>query len=481
MVAVRPWLGLATVALVYLLVVFLSAVWWGRWPSVTASVLAFLAMNFFFTVPYNTFWVASSHDVISLMVFLFVAEMTNRLVTQLREREADAQRQAWEASTLHALSHAVSALNPSEEILRAVARRIVEALGVRECAIFLPDADGRLYLYTAFPPPTKGTLDVGEMLDSALRAFVEGQPVEEAGDFCLPLRAGQRIAGVLRVTTSGGERPMSEATARLLRAFAEHTGVVIERLHLQQEQAQAEILRKTDELKSALLSAVSHDLRTPLASIRAAATALVQNGVRWEEDTRRELLEMIDAEAARLSRLVSNLLDLSRIEAGVLQPQKEWHDLQEVVARAVDYLHNRLREHRVVVDIAQDLPLVPLDFTQIEDVLVNLLENAVRHSPEGTEIQITASHRGSEVIVKVENEGPPIPVELGGQIFNRFSTGPAGRRTGVGLAICKGLIEAHGGRIWVDRPGEEGARFVFTIPLEDVPAAVGEWPARASR
>lgn len=327
MLALRPALGLAAVALIYLLTVFLSAVWWGRGPSLLASILSFFTLNFFFTVPYNTFFVAALQDIVSLVVFLFVAEMTSRLV-----------------------------------------------------------------------------------------------------------------AGA------------------------------IERLRLKDEAAEAQILRKTDELKSVLLSAVSHDLRTPLASIRVAATGLLQNGFGTNDLARRELLQTIDAEAARLARLVTNLLDLSRIEAGALKPIKEWRDLQEVVARAVDSMGDRLRDHRVVVEIPSTLPLVPLDFTQIEDVLVNLLDNAVRHSPVGTTIRIDAGRRGHEVIVQVENAGPSVPLESADQIFSRFYRVQRDRRgLGLGLAICKGLVEAHGGRIWVERPDEPGARFAFALPLEEAP------------
>ena len=469
MVAWRSSFGLATVALIYLLVVFLSAVWWGRGPSLTASLLSFLALNFFFTHPYYTFRVASTEDLISLLVFLIVAEMTARLVTRLRTREAEARRKAWEASTLYTLAHDMSASTRPEEILHGVASRIVEVVGVGKCSIFLPDGPGHLRLYTAAPG---GASEGGAVVPgSAVRALIAAEPVEDEIDLFLPLTVGDKVVGVLHVEPPPGDTRLPETTHRLLRTFAEHAAVVIERLRLQHEAAEAEILRKTDELKSVLLSAVSHDLRTPLASIRIAATGLLQNDVRSDENARRELLEMIDAEAARLARLVNNLLDLSRIEAGVLRPVKEWRDLQEVVARAVDYLHNRLREHRVAVDIPSDLPLIPLDFTQVEDVLVNLLDNAVRHSPEGTTIRLSAEPRGHEAVVQVENEGPPIPVEAADQIFNRFYRVQRDRRgLGLGLAICKGLIEAHGGRIWVERPGEPGARFAFTLPMEDEPA-----------
>lgn len=325
--ALRAYLSLATVVLVYLLVVFLVASRIGRGPSLFASVLAALLANYFFTVPYHTLIVASPQDVLTLGVFLVVAEVTSRLT--------------------------------------------------------------------------------------------------------------------------------------------------IERQRLQREAAEAEVL-------SILLSSVSHDLRTPLSSIRMAATALLQAGVRWDDDARRDLLETIDSEASRLSRLVGNLLDLSRIQAGALHPVKEPHEVQEVVARAVDVMADRLRAHQVRIDITPDVPLIPMDFTLVENVLVNLLDNSARNAPEGSEIRIVVRPHPDAVLVRVENDGPPIPTEIAGELFRRFVTGQHRQGTGLGLAICRGLIEAHGGRIWVERPGEPGARFVFTLPGQEALAPVGERPLAPS-
>ncbi len=376
--ALRSSLGLATMILTYLLVVFLSAVWWGRGPGLTAGLASFLALNYFFTVPYGTFRVASTEDLISLLVFLFVAEMSSRLVARLHEREAEARRRALEASTLYALAHDMNASAQPEEALRKVASRVVAVVGEGRCAIFLPKGRGRLRLHTVAPDGAREVPRTGAAPDSALRAFTTGEPSEDGVGLCLPLRVGDKVVGVLMVEPAQDVARLPETTRRMLGAFAENTAMVIERLRLQREAAEAEVLRRADELKSALLSTVSHDLRTPLSSIRIAATTLLRGDLQSNESARLELLEMIDTEAARLARLVNNLLDLSRIEAGVLKAVKELHDLHEVVARAVDALHSRLREYRVVVDISADLPLVPCDFTQVEDVLVNLLENAVR-------------------------------------------------------------------------------------------------------
>jgi two-component system sensor histidine kinase KdpD len=325
--ALRAYLSLATVVLAYLLVVFLVALREGRGPSLFASVAAMLLANYFFTVPYHTLLVTSPQDLISLLVFLVVAEATSRLT--------------------------------------------------------------------------------------------------------------------------------------------------LERQRLQREAAEAEIL-------SIILSSVSHDLRTPLSSIRMAATALLQADAQWDDAARRDLLETIDGESSRLARLVGNLLDLSRIQAGALQVRKEPHDVHEVVARAADAVVDRLRAHRVRTEVAPDLPLVPMDFTLIENVLVNLLDNSVRNAPEGSEIRIIARPGEHAVLIRVENDGPPIPREIAGEIFKRFVTGRHRQGTGLGLVICRGLVEAHGGRIWVERPGEPGARFVFTLPVEAALAPVGERPLVAS-
>jgi len=310
----------------------------------------------------------------------------------------------------------------------------------------------------------------------AVHAFLGGESVKDGGLF-VPLGVGARTVGVLHVDL-GEPSARSDATERLLETLAIHIAAVIERVRLWREAAETEILRKSNELKSSLITAVSHDLRTPLFSIRLAATALLKTEVAQDVTTQRELLQSIDAEAERLSRLVANLLDLSRIEAGVLQPAKAWHDLREVIARAVDRLSERLSEPRAIVtNIPPDLPLVSLDFTQIEGVLLNLLDNARRHSPEDSNISVTAHRDGREIIVQVENEGPPIPAAAAESVFDRFYTVPgSGGSSGLGLAICKGLVEAHGGRIWVERPGEPGARLVFTLPVGEIPSVVGERP-----
>lgn len=472
MAVVGPSLGPAVAALLYLLVVFVISIWLGRGPGLLASVLALVGLDYLFAFPY-TLGVESIREGVTLLVFLLVAEVTSGLVVRARAKQAEAEERSWESKALYSVSDAMTRSAVPEEALQALPGHIVEIVGVPKCAIYLEHDQGALRVYAS---AGVGSRPAASIPPGAVDALRTRTPVKRDGLF-VPVGVGERIVGVLYVGL-GEPGGRSEATERLLETLAIYIGEVIERVRLWRDAAETEMLRKTNELKSSLISAVSHDLRTPLFSIRLAATSLLNTEVARDAGTRRELLRSIDTEAERLARLVANLLDLSRIEAGVLQPVKAWHDLHEVIARAADRLSEPASGPRAVVsEIAADVPLVSLDFTQIEDVLWNLLDNARRHSPQDRAVRVTAHRNGAEVVVQVENDGPAIPAAEAERVFDRFYTVPGAEgSSGLGLAICKGLIEAHGGRIWVERPGEPGARLAFALPVNEVPDEVGELP-----
>jgi two-component system sensor histidine kinase KdpD len=262
---------------------------------------------------------------------------------------------------------------------------------------------------------------------------------------------------------------------RLLLAVAAQLGLAVERERLRREAMETEVLRRTDELKTALLNAVSHDLRTPLASIIASAGSLRQRDVAWTEQDQQEFAEAIEQEARRLNRIVGNLLDLSRIEAGSLRPAADWYDVGALIDDVVGRLRPITAQHRVSVDVPEDLPPVQLDYVEIDQVLSNLIENAAKYSPPGGEIDIAAHRRESEVQIRVADRGPGVPAAAISRVFDPFyridgtghgdGSGPRPGGTGFGLAVARGLVEAHRGRIWVEnRPGG-GACFTFTLPL----------------
>jgi two-component system sensor histidine kinase KdpD len=284
----------------------------------------------------------------------------------------------------------------------------------------------------------------------------------------VPIATAERVVGVLEVTREPAGEPFDPDDKRVLTTFADQAALALERARLTEEAAQAAVLARSDELKSALLAAVSHDLRTPLASIKASATALLDGSVEWDEASRREFLQAIDEETDRLTLVVSNLLDLSRIEGGALKPLKAWYDAAELIDDVVDRLTNRTAQHRLTVDIANDLPLVRFDYVEIAQVLVNLIENAVKYTPPGARIDVSVRQIPGAIEFAVADNGPGIAEVDVSRIFDHFVRAEPTqiRGSGIGLAICKGLVQAHGGDIGVVSGRGQGARFWFTLPLD---------------
>jgi len=260
-------------------------------------------------------------------------------------------------------------------------------------------------------------------------------------------------------------------TMRLLTTFAAQVGSFVERVRLARVANRARLLEESDQLKSALLSSVSHDLRTPLSAIKASATVLLQEDVALDAAARYDLLSAINEETDRLNRLVGDLLDMSRIEAGALRLRYDWCDLDELIRAVVRRLAPRMAAFQVQLSWPADLLLVYADYVQIDRVVTNLLENAIRFAPPGSTIQVAAHAEPSAVTIAVTNQGPAIPERVHLHLFDKFyrisEDRAPGMGTGLGLSICKGIVEAHGGRIWVESPteGNAGARFVFTLPL----------------
>jgi two-component system sensor histidine kinase KdpD len=292
----------------------------------------------------------------------------------------------------------------------------------------------------------------------------------------VPVRVSDRRVGALWLVGTSGRFDATDD--RLVSAAAAQIGQAHERARLHQEATEAEILRRTDELRSALLNAVSHDLRTPLATIMASAGSLRQQDVAWTEQERQDFAQAIEEEAAHLNRLVGNLLDLSRIEGGSLQPHQSWQELETVVDDVVDRLKPVIRHHPLRIDIPPGLPPMWFDPVEIGEVLYNLVENAAKYAPPNTEIGIVVRRQASEVSVAVEDRGPGVPLAAAPHLFEPFyrvrdaTLQPRPQGLGLGLAIVKGLVEAHAGRVWVENRAGGGARFTFTLPLAEVPADV---------
>jgi two-component system sensor histidine kinase KdpD len=382
---------------------------------------------------------------LALVVFLVVAIVISQLVARAQSSLAEAQAREREATHLYELSTALVGLRNQEAIAHTVAQQIRQVFRAQtvEIAIFGKDRN------TVITLPIPAT---------------PSRPSENS-DYCLSLVTIHGRLGEIRLWRP--DQPFTQAEDRLLQTFASQGALALEYSFLAEAEARAKVLEESDRLKSALLSSVSHELRSPLVTVKAAASSLLGNEVAWESSAREELLTAIETEADHLNRLVSNLLNMSRIEAGALRPRRQWDVLAEIVLEVVTRMRRAAERHRLEIDVSEDLPLVPVDHTQIDQVFTNLLSNCLKYAPPGTPIRVSAWVEDDQLRVQVSNQGPPVPEEHLERIFDKFYRVTAEDRitgTGLGLSICKGIIEAHGGRIWAENL-PEGFAFHFVLPL----------------
>jgi two-component system sensor histidine kinase KdpD len=467
----------------YLVGVLFAATRYGRGPAVVAALVSVLAYDYFFVQPVHTFAVASPDEWLTLGLLLITAVVTGGLATELRRRAAEAEGRRREAVALHALGQMIFGQDDPEGGLPAVAEHLRAQLGAQGVSIAVADARGELVERATAGDAASAT---PEERAAAERVYRRGETVGRsplpprrrpggAGALLVPLRAGDHVLGVLRVATRPGAPRVTAEHERLISAAAAQIGLMLERTRLRAEATDAEVLRRSDALKSALLSSVSHDLRTPLAAIKAAAGSFSQSDVDWSAEERRGFAAAIEREVDRLNRIVGNLLDVSRIEAGTLRPRKELYPLPVLVGDVIGRLGAAADRARVAVHLPDDLPAVPLDYVEIDQVLTNLIDNALKHTPAGTPIAVRAEVDGHAVRVTVTDEGPGIPPAARPRVFDKFYRGDPGGGarppgTGLGLTVARGLVEAHGGRIWVESEPHQGTSFHFTLPLE--PSAV---------
>jgi two-component system sensor histidine kinase KdpD len=502
MIPFRDQLGVLNVLLLYLLLTFMVALAGGLWPAVLSAVLGFLAFDVLFIPPYLTLSVAAPDHVLALFVYLGVAVITAHLVSRLRDRTQAALRESRRMALLAELNAALIGDVTLEAILARISERVVTVYGARGCRVLVRGDDGELRAGAFYPerigPEVDRTgLSLAEWAMTNRQPVGRGdrggriagrkpgtpRPASGADVLYLPIMTKDRVAGVLEVTGRPGKGVFRAEDEQTLMTFVDQAALALERARLSAEAAQAAALAQSDELKSALLAAVSHDLRTPLASIKASATSLLDDSVEWDAATRRDFLTAIDEETDRLTLMVSNFLDLSRIEGGALRPQKDWYDVDELIADVRARLATRTASHPLLVTIEPDLPPLRFDYVQISQVLVNLLENAVKYTPPGTSIAVAARQAGGAIEISVHDDGPGIPVEHQARLFEKFyraHSGSAAAGTGIGLAISKGLVEAHGGRIWVESEPGSGTTFRFTLPLPASSHVESHPPAAAS-
>ena len=485
MLSVRPRLDSLDVALVYLLLSFVVALLYGSRPAALAAILSFVAYNVLFLEPYYSLRIARPHDLFTLLVFLAIATTTGQLVARVRTRAEIAERERRHAQMMYELITGLIGDVDLPRTLHAIVERVVSVFGAAGSRILLLDDDGSLVVRAAYGLDERAShIDRQEQavaawvvqhgalagLGSRRVRLVGGTGRSSRGEdvIFLPIATPAQTIGVLEVRGHSGDR-FSDEDKRLLTGFTSRAALALDRARLTAESTRAAALAKSDELKSALLASVSHDLRTPLAVIKASATAMLDRSVAWPDAARDDFLSAIDEETDRLTRMVENLLDLSRIEGGVLRPDKGWHDLGELVGDVVRRAAPRAAEqgHALVVAPLPQLPSLCFDHVEIAQVLINLVENALTHTPAGTRVVISAEEVPGAVEVAVRDDGPGIDAQDLPHVFETFYRSERRRSapgSGIGLATAKGLVEAHGGRIRAESAPGAGAAFAFTIP-----------------
>jgi two-component system sensor histidine kinase KdpD len=464
----RPYATVVDAAMVYLLGIILVASRTGKGPSLLATFLSVAAYDFFFVTPFYTFSVHNVRYFLTFIVMLVVALVISSLTLRIREQANAARQRERRTAALYNLSRELVHERGISQ-LSAVTTRHINELFSSKVVVLVPDEKGSLAV-TVTGSETFA-LDQNELsvahwcFNHRQRAGLGTDTLPGASALYLPLFTALRTVGVLGIMPCPPLTMFDQEQIHILESFANQIAMAIERALLAEEAQQALLKAETEALRSTLLSSVSHDLRTPLAAITGSATALLQKDITLDKQSRQDLVQTIFEEAEHLNQIIRNVLDMTRLEAKAISIQKEWQSPEEIIGVVLNRLADKLNGRQVTTRIPTDLPLVPFDPLLIEQVLMNLLDNAIKYTPAGTPLEISAEVKGKDVVIELADRGPGIPPEDEERIFEKFVRGAAvGGGIGLGLTICRAILNAHGGRIWAEnRPGG-GAVFRFTLP-----------------
>jgi two-component system sensor histidine kinase KdpD len=457
-----PWLSDGSLTLIYLTGVLIVAMRQGLGPSLLCSVLSYIAYSYSFSLPLHTFHIASSQDWLDLGSFVVAAMITGTLASQVRSQLSVIRETARQNHQLYDFTRGIASAISHEELAALVSQHVSATLNCKTTLLFTDGAD-RLEMIA---PSGLSPADI----DAAQRCL-QTREMSHSGDgwSFAPLANSKQTLGVLGVRPLTSETSLSQNLTHLLLAMRDQAVVALERINLTVHMEQAQLLKETERLREALLSSVSHDLRTPLASIIGAATTLRDLGGELRDSQRHDLLDTVIDESSRLNRFVQNLLDMTRIGYGALKPRAAWVDLREIVGPAIRSLSNAYPGHRVTLDISDALPQVWTDAVLLERVFFNLLDNAAKYAPPSQPITLSIRAEARQAIITIEDHGPGIPPAQRDKVFDMFhrvqrgDATPAG--TGMGLAICRGLMLALGGNIVVQPGAVNGTRMILTLPL----------------
>ena len=463
--------------IVYLLGVLFIASRFGFWPSALAATLSVLASDYLLIPPYFSFAVARPQDVVTLLVFLLGALVASRLTADLRLQSESARQREQRVRFLYELTKALGGARTIEEVAAAAARQVANELHW-QCSLLLVQSDGRVAAADNLESGAKQPFDLQLAqwaFDNRKAAGWGMGSLASTRDLYLPVSSSTYRFGVLALRPTTRSLVLLPEQRRLLDTVLGQIGQAMERIRLTEEAHAANVQAATESLRNSLLSAVAHDFRTPLASIVAASSTLLQRGEQLSAHQSRELTQTILEEGQRMAKLANNTLQLARLEAGTVTLHRDWYPLEEIVGAVLSRMEGRLKEHMVQIRLPAGVPMALVDEVMIVQVLENLLENAVKYTPIATHIEVGAEQEPDRVRFWVADQGPGIPGGEERKIFEKFYQGPGkGKEGGVGLGltICRIIVEAHGGQILARNRPCGGAEFSFTIPHTKAPPQI---------
>jgi two-component system sensor histidine kinase KdpD len=469
-----PRFELSNLIMIYLLGVTVVALRFGRGPAALTSVLNVIAFDFFFVPPRFNFAISDAQYLLTFAVMLVVALVIASLVANVRQQTRVAGARERRTALLYAMSRELAATRGTSAMAHVAVRHVAE---VFQCSavVLLPDADGRLHYPRDAPLEASfrgADLAVAQwVVDHGRKAGLGTDTLPATPGLYVPLSDEQLRLGVLAVLPGNPRRVLLPEQSHLLDTFAGQVGLALERARLAEVAESARLAAERENLRNTLLASISHDLRTPLAVLAGAGSTLVEHGANLDDDTRLLLAKSIESKAREMSELVSNVLDLMRFQSGQVTLRRDWQSLEELLGAALHRLGDKLARYPLEISLLPGMPAVYVDGAFIVQVFINLLDNVVKYTPEGTAVRVSARAENRQLRVTVDDHGPGLPAGDPARLFDKFERGTeegsvAG--VGLGLAICQAIIQAHGGQIEARaRPGG-GARFEFTLPTSEL-------------
>jgi len=461
--------------MVYLLGIVIAANRTSTWPALFATLSSIAAFDFFFVPPYYTFAVNDVRHVVTFIVMFIISLVISRLTLRVRQQAESARTRERRTAALYLLSRDLVRERGTERLSELAIKHISDVFD-SQVVILVPDEHNRLAISaggSSIFTPDQQDLSVAQwVFEHRQPAGLSTDTLPGAKALYLPLIASGGPVGVVGIEPRTAGDVFEPEQLHYLEAFANQAAIALERSFLAVATQHALLKAETESLRNTLLSSISHDLRTPLSAITGAATTLLQNDISLDKQNRLELLHTIQEEAEHLNRIMKNVLDMTRLESGAITVNKEWQPLEEIVGAVLNRLGERLNDHPVTVSLQGNLPLIPFDSLLLEQVFMNLFDNAIKYSPPGTPLELSASESFYTVTIELADRGPGIPPGDEEHIFDKFVRGrAAGGGVGLGLAICRTIIAAHGGKIWAENREGGGAVFRFTLSAAGLPPA----------